>query len=48
MGEKKLMSCIVGSSVRDIVNRAVELEIPREDIVNMFVLGEQVYLIFYK
>ena len=46
--KKKLMTCITGSTVRDIVNKANELEINREDIVNMFVLGGQIYLVFYK
>lgn len=46
--KKKLMTCITGSTVRDIVSKANELEINREDIVNMFVLGGQIYLVFYK
>lgn len=44
----KTMTCIVGYTVRDIINQVNELEIPREDIVSMFVLGGQVYLVFYK
>ena len=47
MEDSKLMTCIIGSSVRDIINQARELEIQREDIVNMFVLREQVYLVYY-
>ena len=47
MKDSKLMTCIIGSSVRDIINQARELEIQREDIVNMFVLREQVYLVYY-
>lgn len=46
--EKKLMTCITGPTVRHIINQANELELSREDIVNMFTLGEQVYLVFYK
>lgn len=42
------MTCIVGQTVRNIVAQANELNIPREDIVSMFVWGGQVYLVFYK
>lgn len=42
------MTCITGDKVRDLVNQANELEIPREDIVNIFALGGQLYLIYYK
>lgn len=38
----------MGQTVRDIVAQANELEITREDIVNMFALGGQIYLVFYK
>lgn len=44
----KIMLCIVGSNIRNIVNQANELKIQREDIVGMFTLREQVYLIYYK
>ena len=44
----KVMTCIVGQTVRNIVAQANELEIPREDIINMFALGGQIYLVFYK
>lgn len=46
--KKKLMTCITGSTVRNIINEANKLELNREDIVNMFVLGGQIYLVFYK
>lgn len=46
--EKKLITCIIGSTVRDVIKQAQELEIKREDIVNMFPLGGQIYLVFYK
>lgn len=44
----KIMTCIVGQTVRNIVAQVNELGISREDIVSMFVLGGQVYLVFYK
>lgn len=44
----KIMLCIVGNNVRNIVNQANELDIQREDIVGMFALGEQVYLVYFK
>lgn len=46
--EKTLITCIIGSTVREVIKQAQELEIKREDIVNMFSLGEQIYLVFYK
>lgn len=51
MGEKenkKLIQCIFGSSVRNVIKQANELEIQREDIIQMFILGGQVYLVYYK
>lgn len=48
MKEGKVMTCIVGQTVRNIVAQANELNIPREDIINMFPLGGQIYLIYYK
>lgn len=44
----KIMTCIVGQTVRNIIAQANELEIPREDVVSMFTLGGQIYLVFYK
>lgn len=46
--EDKVMTCIVGQTVRNIVAQANKLEIPREDIISMFALGGQIYLVFYK
>lgn len=46
--EKTLITCIIGSTVREVIKQAQELEIERKDIVNMFSLGGQVYLVFYK
>lgn len=46
--DDKFMHCIVAKTVREIVHQANELEIPRENIFGMFVLREQVYLIYYK
>lgn len=46
--KKRLLHCIVGNTVRSIVSQANELEVQKEDIVQMFVLGTQVYLVYYK
>lgn len=46
--EKTFITCIIGSTVREVIKQAQELEIKREDIVNMFSLGGQIYLVFYK
>ena len=49
MREKnKVMTCIVGQTIRGVISQANELEIQREDIVNMLTLGERIYLVFYK
>lgn len=44
----KTMACIVGYTVRDIINLANELEIPREDIVSILPFAGQIYLFYYK
>lgn len=46
--EKALITCIIGSTVREVIKQAQELEIKREDIVSMFPLGGQIYLVFYR
>ena len=33
--EKKLITCIIGSTVREVIKQAQELEIKKEDIVNL-------------
>lgn len=49
MKEKKtLITCIIGSTVREVIKQAQELEIRREDIVSMFPLEGQIYLVFYE
>ena len=47
-GDGKTMTCITGRTIRSIVEQANELGIAREDIVSMFVLGEQIYLVYYR
>lgn len=44
----RLLQCIFGNTVRSVVSQANELKIKREDIVQMFVLGGQVYLVYYR
>lgn len=46
--QTNLIHCIVGSNIRDIINQANKLELKREDVIKMFVLKEQVYLVYYK
>ena len=46
--QSTLVHCIVGPNVRDIVKQANELKLKREDIISMFILKEQVYLVYYK
>lgn len=44
----KIMTCIIGYTIRDIINQANELEIPREDIVSILPFAGQIYLFYYK
>lgn len=44
----KIMTCIIGYTIRDIINQANELEIPREDIVSILSFAGQIYLFYYK
>lgn len=46
--EKRVLTCIVGPTVRSVIQQANELEIQKEDIISMFALGGQVYLCYYK
>lgn len=46
--EKEVITCIVAPTVREIIKQAQELEIKRESIVNVFPLGGQVYLVYYR
>ena len=48
MGDNKVMTCITENTVRALIKDANELNIKKEDIVNMFPLGGQIYLIYYK
>ena len=43
----KVITAVVGTTVRDVIKQAIELEIKKEDIVSMFPLGGQVYLVYY-
>lgn len=44
----KIMTCIVGYTIRDIINQANELKIHKEDIVSILPLTGQIYLFYYK
>ena len=46
--KKKVMTCIIGQTIRSIISQANELGIPKEDIVNIVTLGGQIYLVYYK
>ena len=43
----KTMTCITGWTMREVVDKANEIGISREDIVGVYVLRDQIYLIFY-
>lgn len=43
----KAITAVVGTTVRDVIKQAIELEIKKEDIVSMFPLGGQIYLVYY-
>lgn len=42
------MAIITGGTMRSIVSQANELEIQKEDIVQIYKLGDQIYLVYYK
>lgn len=44
----KILACITDSTVRALINKANELGLQKSDIVNMFPLGGQIYMIYYK
>lgn len=46
--EERIIHCIAESNVQKIVKKANELAIAREDIIAMFTLGGQVYLVYYR
>lgn len=43
----KIMLCIVAPTIREIVRQSNELGIQKEDIVGMFHLREQFWLVYY-
>lgn len=46
--KNKVAHCLSSPKVRDVVNAMKEENIAKEDIVNMFAFGNQVYLVYYK
>ena len=43
-----MIHCIAESNVQAIVQKARKLKIDQTDIVSMFTLGNQVYLVYYR
>lgn len=43
----KILTCVVGDTIRNVVKQANELNIEKEDIVSMFTLNGQIYLVYY-
>lgn len=46
--EGKIMSCIVGYTIRDIINQVNEYKLQKEDIVSIFSSEGRIFLIYYK
>ena len=46
--EEKIIHCIAENNVQTIVQKARKLNLSKEDIVSMFTLGGQVYLVYYR
>ena len=46
--EGKVIHCIAESNVQTIVQKARKLNLSKSDIVSMFTLGGQVYLVYYR
>lgn len=43
-----VITCIISPTMREIIKQAKELEIKKEDIVNIFPLNGQIYLVYFK
>lgn len=48
MEKRRVISCITGSTVRGMIDKANELKLTKEDILDILVLRDQVYLIYFK
>lgn len=46
--ENKMMTLITGVTMRSVVSKANELGVQKEDIVQLFHMAGQIYLIYYK
>ena len=46
--ECKTIQCIAESTLRKVLSKANELEITKDDIIQIFTIGPQVYLVYYK
>ena len=47
MGEESTyIKCLIGSSVREVINKANEIGITKSEIINIFPLKDQVYLVY--
>lgn len=46
--KEKVITCIIADNMRKIISMAQELEIKKEDIVNILAMEGQIYLVFYK
>ena len=46
--EDRVIHCIAKANVQEIVKEARKLKIEQTDIVSMFTLGGQVYLVYYR
>jgi len=46
MGEETYIRCLIGTSVREIINEANKMQITKDDIINIFPLKDQVYLVY--
>lgn len=46
--EEKILDVLTGSTVRQVINDANTKGIQKEDIVQLFSLSGQIYLIYYK
>lgn len=48
MEKKKMVHCISAPSLRKLVEAANELNISKEDIINIVDFGNQIHLIYYR
>jgi hypothetical protein len=48
IGYKRILDSLFGETVREVINKANSIGLQKEDIVQIFEVNSQVYLLYYK